>query len=69
MLSNEKLKFLRHKFGYTKQYLADCIGCSYDMFKSMEMGRRGIKQEYYDKWIDALYGKIKPPVKQNKKKK
>ena len=71
MLSGRKLQFLRIYKGMTQQYLADCIGCSKRYIGMVENTNQTLSEEMYEKWIDALNGKLtpKPKNKENKKKK
>ena len=69
MLSGRKLKFLRIYRGMTQKYLADCIGCSVRYVGMVENKNQNISEELYEKWVDALNGKLVPKPKNKEKKK
>ena len=67
MLSGRKLKFLRIYKNMTQQYLADCIGCSKRYVGMVENDNQNLSEEMYEKWVDALNGKLVPKKKKKKK--
>lgn len=50
----------------TQQYIADCIGISKRWVGKVENEGEIPSQEVYDKWLLALYGKLKPSKKKVK---
>lgn len=68
MLSGYKLQYLRRLKGLTQKHIAESIGVTTRWIGMVENENCGVDKDTYDKWIDALYGKIKPPKVSTKKK-
>lgn len=66
MLSGKKLQYMRIRNDMTQQYIADCIGISKRWVGKVENEGEIPSQEVYDKWLLALYGKLKPSKKKVK---
>lgn len=60
MLSGYKLQYIRRLKGLSQKHIAECIGVSIRWVSKVECENSEISEETYLKWIDALYGKIKP---------
>lgn len=56
MLSEKKLKEIRLIKNLSLQDVGDRIGCSKNYISMLENGKKPFNQEFYRKWIDALYG-------------
>ncbi|AKN32316.1 hypothetical protein Ccar_16180 [Clostridium carboxidivorans P7] len=56
MLSEKKLKEIRLIKNLSLQDVGDRIGCSKNYVSMLENGKKPFNQEFYRKWIDALYG-------------
>ncbi len=63
MLNGTKLQYLRRLKGYTQVYIADCIGASERWVSKVECENCPISEELHEKWLQALYGNIKPQKK------
>lgn len=68
MLSGSKLQYLRRLKGYSQKYIADAIGVSERWVGKVENEGEKLSEETYNKWLQALYGNLKPK-KDNKKDK
>jgi transcriptional regulator with XRE-family HTH domain len=66
MLNGKKLQYLRRLNGYTQKYIADAIGVSERWIGKVENEGETLSEETYNKWLQALYGNLKP--KKEKKK-
>jgi transcriptional regulator with XRE-family HTH domain len=64
MLNGKKLQFLRLYHGYSQKYIADAIGVSERWIGKIENEGFKPSDEVYEKYLSAIYGKLKP----NKKK-
>lgn len=60
MLNGKKLQYLRRLNGYSQKYIADCIGVSERWIGKVENEGERLSDETYQKWLLALYGKLKP---------
>lgn len=60
MLNGKKLQYLRHLKGYTQKYIADAIGVSERWIGKVENEGETLSEETYNKWLQALYGNLKP---------
>lgn len=63
MLSGSKLQYLRRLKGYTQVYIAECIGASERWVSKVECENCPISEELHEKWLQALYGNLKPQKK------
>jgi predicted transcriptional regulator len=69
MLNGKKLQYIRRLKGLSQVYIADCIGVSERWIGKVENEGSTPSQELYEKWLLALYGKIKPAKKETVTKK
>jgi transcriptional regulator with XRE-family HTH domain len=58
MLSGEKLAKYRRVRGLSQSEVAERMGVTPNYISIMENGRQDIPTHIYDKWIDALNGKL-----------
>ena len=65
MLTGKKLQHLRILKGYTQVYIAESIGVSERWIGKVENEGLSPSQEVYEKWLQCLYGNLKP-VKKDK---
>ncbi len=63
MLTGKKLQYLRILKGYSQVYVAESIGVSERWVGKVENEGLSPSQEVYDKWLQCLYGKLKPVKK------
>lgn len=64
MLTGKKLQYLRILKGYTQVYVAESIGVSERWIGKVENEGLSPSQEVYEKWLQCLYGNLRPVKKE-----
>ncbi|WP_455714109.1 helix-turn-helix domain-containing protein [Anaerosporobacter sp.] len=64
MLTGKKLQYLRILKGYSQVYIAESIGVSERWIGKVENEGLAPSQEVYDKWLQCIYGNLKPVKKE-----
>lgn len=68
MLNGKKLKFLRIYHNYSQKYVADAIGVSERWIGKIENEGGIPSDEVYKKYLQVIYGNLKPKKTRNTKK-
>lgn len=63
MLNGKKLQYLRILKNISQKYMADSIGISERWVGKIENEGDSPSQEVYDKWLQVIYGNLKPKAK------